>query len=217
MKLELKKELPLLLIVAMPFIYLAYVWADLPNKVPLHWNIKGEIDRWGDKQELILIPFLLPLLTYVIFLFVPIIDPKKQLEKMGSKYYNFKFILILFVSLLSIFIIYIAKEQTFNNSIFIFIAIGFLFTIIGNFLKTIRPNYFIGIRTPWTLENEEVWKHTHIMAGKLWFVGGLSIVFFSIILNQIIASKVFVFVLSLLVIIPILYSYFKFKKITRTK
>ena len=74
MKIHLKKELPLLLIVAMPFIYLAYVWADLPNKVPLHWNIKGEIDRWGDKQELILIPFLLPLLTYIIFLFVPIIE-----------------------------------------------------------------------------------------------------------------------------------------------
>ena len=75
---QLKKELPLLSVVALPFIYLTYVWNNLPTKVPLHWNFKGEIDRYGDKIELLLIPIIMPLLTYVIFLIVPKIDPKKK-------------------------------------------------------------------------------------------------------------------------------------------
>ncbi len=214
MNFNLKKELPLLLIVAMPFVYLAYVWKNLPEKVPMHWNIHGEINRWGSKQELILIPILLPLLIYIIFLFVPLIDPKKQLGKMGRKYHSFKFIMTLFMSVLALFIIYIVKEQSFSNPNFIFISIGLLFAVVGNFLKTIRPNYFIGIRTPWTLENQNVWKDTHLMAGKLWFVGGLSIVFFSLVLDKTIASKIFLFITIAIVIIPILYSYFKFKKIS---
>ena len=76
---KLKKELPLVLIVLLPFIYLAYIWNELPEKVPMHWNIKGEIDRYGEKIELLIIPFLLPFLVYIIFLVVPKIDPKKRI------------------------------------------------------------------------------------------------------------------------------------------
>ena len=90
---NLKKELPLIAIVLLPFIYLAYLWNDLPSKVPMHWNLKGEIDRYGDKSELIIIPILLPLLVYVIFLVVPKIDPKNKLNKMGDKLQTIKFLL----------------------------------------------------------------------------------------------------------------------------
>ena len=55
---QLKKEIPLIITVSLPFIYLTYVWNQLPKKVPIHWNFKGEIDKYGDKIELILIPFL---------------------------------------------------------------------------------------------------------------------------------------------------------------
>jgi len=81
---NLKKELPLIGIVLLPFLYLAYVWNQLPAQVPLHYNIKGEVDRYGDKSELILIPIMTSLLIYVIFLAVPHIDPKKQIQKMGK-------------------------------------------------------------------------------------------------------------------------------------
>ncbi|WP_342662761.1 DUF1648 domain-containing protein [Gelidibacter mesophilus] len=78
----LKKELPLLTIVVLPFVYLASIWNQLPEKVPMHWNVKGEVDRYGNKVELLLIPILLPLLVYVIFLVVPKIDPKNKLKTM---------------------------------------------------------------------------------------------------------------------------------------
>lgn len=215
MKLNLKNEIPIWFIIAIPFVYLAYVWRSLPEKVPMHWNFKGEIDRWGEKQELVLIPILLPLLVYIIFLLVPLIDPKKQVSKMGSKYLNFKFILTLFMSVLSLFIIYTAKEQSFSNPNFILILIGLLFTVLGNFFKTIRPNYFIGIKTPWTLESEKVWKDTHVLAGKMWFVGGLMIIISCLIFNKNLAGIIFLGITIVISIIPIVFSYLRFNKLAK--
>ncbi len=78
-------EIILILIVLAPFVYLAKIWNELPERVPMHWNIEGKIDRYGSKTELIWIPVLLPLLTYLLITFVPKIDPKNQLAKMGKK------------------------------------------------------------------------------------------------------------------------------------
>ena len=79
--------------------------------------------------------------------------------------------------------------------------------------QTIKPNYFLGIRTPWTLENETVWKETHRMAGKMWFVGGLIVVFASLILEEQLNLIVFLIIVGIITLIPIIYSYLLFKKI----
>src|SRR5690606_10208813 len=161
MTMKLTKELPLIGIVLLPFLYLAYIWNQLPEQVPLHYNIKGEVDRYGDKSELIMIPIMLPLLIYVIFLVVPYIDPKKQLHKMGNKYYTLILLLTVFMSILALIILYTAKNQSWSNPNYILLMMGVLFIILGNYFKTIKANYFIGIRTPWTLESEAVWKDTN--------------------------------------------------------
>lgn len=212
----LKKELPILVIVLLPFIYLAYIWNELPSKVPIHWNIKGEIDRYGDKTELIIIPFLLPLLVYLIFLVVPKIDPKNKLNKMGGKLQTIKFLLTTFMSILALFIIYTAKNQSFTNPNYIVLIIGVLFIILGNYFKTIKPNYFIGIRTPWTLENETVWKKTHKLGGKMWFIGGVLIVILSPFLSKSLNFTIFMIITGVITIIPIAYSYLIYKNEKKT-
>ena len=212
MKISLKKELPLILVVLFPFVYLAYIWNSLPEKVPLHWNYEGEIDRFGSKSELLLIPFLLPFLIYIIFLIVPYIDPKDKIRNMGNKYQKIKTVLTVFMSLLAILILYSSKNQSFSNPNYIVLMIGGLITILGNYFKTIKANYFIGIRTPWTLENETVWNKTHKLGGKLWFSGGLIIVFCSIILDKSLNFLIFFAVTAIITIIPVLYSYIIFKK-----
>ena len=204
---NLKKELPLIAIVLLPFVYLAYIWNQLPEKVPMHWNIKGEIDRYGDKIELIIIPILLPLLVYVIFLVVPKIDPKNKLNKMGNKLQTIKVLLTTFMSILALFIIYSAKNQSFTNPNYIVLLIGILYIILGNYFKTIKANYFIGIRTPWTLENETVWKETHKLGGKMWFVGGIIVVLSSLILDKRPNFTIFLIITGIITIIPIVYSY----------
>ena len=86
-------------------------------------------------------------------------------------------------------------------------------TTLGNYFKTIKPNYFIGIRTPWTLENEEVWKKTHLFGGKLWFIGGLLIFILSLIIPDNYSFYVLITVTVIISILPIIYSYLEFKKL----
>jgi uncharacterized membrane protein len=213
---NLKKELPLIAIVLLPFIYLAYIWNQLPEKVPMHWDIKGEIDRYGEKMELIIIPILLPLLVYIIFLIVPKIDPKNKLNKMGNKLQIIKVLSTTFMSILALFIIYSSKNQSFTNPNYIILLIGVLYIILGNYFNTIKANYFIGIRTPWTLENETVWKKTHKLGGKLWFVGGIIVVLTSLILDKEPNVTIFLIITGIITIIPIVYSYIIFKNEIKT-
>src|SRR5690606_145659 len=184
----------------------------LPQQVPMHYNIKGEVDRYGDKSELIMIPIMLPLLIYLIFLIVPYIDPKKQLQKMGNKYQHLKFILTGLMSLLALYILHSAKEQSMGNPNLIFIVIGILYLALGNYFKTIKPNYFIGIRTPWTLESESIWKETHRWAGNIWFVGGLLTILCCLILDEQANFYAFMAITLILVLAPMLYSYLLFRK-----
>ncbi|PWH83426.1 hypothetical protein DIS18_02410 [Algibacter marinivivus] len=210
-----KREIPLIIIVLIPFIYLAYIWSSLPETVPTHWNYKGEIDDWGSKNSLILITFLLSAVTYILFTIIPLIDPKKRIQTMGNKYHNLKFLMVLFMSALAIFIIYSVKEQSITNPSLVIFAIGILFMLLGNYMKTIKANYFIGIRTPWTLENESVWKRTHKLAGKLWFVGGLAIAISSLTASKKFNSIFFISVTLLITLIPFVYSYLEYKKIRK--
>ncbi|WNB18454.1 SdpI family protein [Marivirga arenosa] len=210
---KLKKELPLIAIVLLPFVYLAYVWNDLPNKVPLHWNLQGEVDRYGEKTELILAVFVLPVLVYVLLLIVPKIDPKNKLHQMGNKYDNIRFLLITFISAITIFIIYSANNQSVANPNYIVLLVGVLYLILGNYFKTIKANYFIGIRTPWTLESEEVWKATHKLAGILWLIGGIAVVLSSLIFEKQINFMVFISITAVISLVPIIYSYMTFQKL----
>ena len=208
---KFKKEIPFIAVALLPFVYLAYIWNELPKEVPMHWNASGEIDRWGDKSELFMMLFMLTGITYFVFLIIPYIDPKQKLQNMGNKLNNLRLILALFMSALAIYILYSVQQKT-SNPVLIFPLIGLLFAFLGNYFKTIKPNYFIGIRTPWTLENEEVWKKTHLIGGKLWFVGGLLMALTFVLTNKI-QIYTFLAIAAVITIVPIVYSYLEFKKI----
>ncbi|MGB1211538.1 MAG: SdpI family protein [Lacinutrix venerupis] len=210
---SLKKELPIILIVLIPFIYLAFIWNVLPEQVPIHWNANGEIDGWGSKATLLIIPFILPVLIYVILSLVPKIDPKQKIEATSKKFYNIKLLLTLFMSILALFILYSSKSQSFTNPNIIIMLIGLLYVILGNYMKTIKTNYFIGIRTPWTLENDIVWKKTHKLAGKYWFIGGLLVILLGFILEPKPNMVSFIIITTIITIIPVVYSYVIFKQL----
>lgn len=208
---KFKKEIPFLAIALIPFVYLIYIWNRLPDKVPMHWNGAGEIDRYGNKKELFLMLFMLVGITYFVFLIIPSIDPKQKLQNMGNKLNNLRLILTLFMSGLALFILYSVEQKNSKPGI-VFVIIGLLFAFLGNYFKTIKPNYFIGIKTPWTLENEEVWKKTHELGGKLWFMGGLLMALTFVLPNNI-QFYTFMGITAVITIIPILYSYRIFNKI----
>jgi len=213
---KLKKELPIIVIVLMPLVYLAYVWNKLPAKVPIHWNIKGEIDNYGDKLEMALLAISLPLITYLLLLVIPAIDPKGKLKNMGKKYHTIKLFLTLFMSIMALVIIYSSKNLSITNPNYIVLLIGVLYVVFGNFFKTIKANYFIGIRTPWTLESETVWKETHKLGGQMWFIGGIVVLASSLLFSKQINFILFSIVTAIITITPIVYSYTIFNKGAKT-
>ena len=117
------------------------------------------------------------------------------------------FIIVLLISALVFFIIHSALQTISSPPGSIFMIIGALFAVIGNYFPSLKPNYFIGIRTPWTLESEKVWKETHKMAGKLWLPGGILIALAGLILDFKIYSIFFTAGVALLALIPVIFSY----------
>ncbi len=206
MRYNLKDEVPALIVAILPLLYLLLIWNTLPDIIPIHWNIHGEIDQYGKKATLLWIPFLLPILTYIIFIIAPLIDPKRKLQNMGDKLKKLKFASTFLMSVLAVFIIHSTKQQELNPN-FLLLLMGTLFAVLGNFFPTIKPNYFIGIRIPWTLNNENNWKQTHQFAGKFWIIGGVLIVLYGLFLNPEMANLFFLVITILIVLIPVIYSY----------
>ncbi len=204
---NIKQEIVSIIFMLIPSLYLISIWNTLPETVPIHWNIKGEIDNYGSRKMLILVLFLLPYLTYILMSIIPLIDPKNKLKNMGKKFTMLKIFLVGFMSFLATFIFYITKNNHPISTSFIFSLIGLLYIILGNYFPTLKHNYFIGIRTPWTLENETVWKQTHQMAGKYWLFGGILIILSSLIFKVELLKIIMLSVTAIICIVPIVFSY----------
>src|SRR5690606_30794093 len=105
-------------------------------------------------------------------------DPKKRYASNNSLIVKISWTVTIFISLISCYIVYETEHYTQKNTSglspkYIVALVALLFVVLGNFMNNIKPNYFVGIRTPWTLDDEENWRMTHHLASKIWFFGGL--------------------------------------------
>ncbi|MDF2381195.1 SdpI family protein [Nostoc ellipsosporum NOK] len=219
MKPIFKKEVWLWLIMAVPIAYLLMIWKQLPDTVPIHWNYSGEADGWGPKAMLWLLLFLLLGFPYALMLIVPYVDPKGKISQMGNKFFQLRVILVIMLSALATVIIYMTKLNGQPASVnWTFAVCGVLFAGLGNFFQTIRPNYFMGIRTPWALESERVWRKTHRMAGRLWIAGGILIVLVAVLLpSNALQFTLFIVLLAILCLIPAAYSFITWRQEQKIK
>ena len=209
---SLTKEAILWLIILIPFAYMGLVWNELPEQVPVHFNLKGEADNWAGKTTLISIIFLSTVGLNLLLLVIPHIDPKRKLEYMGSKYDQLRFILVIFMAALAGFLVYNATHQdTFQLNILL-LLLGAMFVALGNYFQAIKPNYFIGIRTPWTLESETVWRKTHRLGGRIWLAGGLVMMVLALIPDSGIRQTLFLANVAVLVLVPVIYSFIESRK-----
>lgn len=208
-----RKEFIFWVLIVLPYVYLAFVWDKLPDKVPTHFSISGTADGWSDKSTLLWLPGGMGIVLYVLMLVIPSIDPKQRIQAMGERYYTFRLMLTLFFSFIATYLVYVSQAGTMERPGLLTASLGAMFAMLGNYFQIIRRNYFIGIRTPWTLESELVWKRTHHMAGRLWMAGGILIIILSLIISSTgalaIASGVLLF---MMIIVPVVYSYTEFQK-----
>jgi len=93
------------------------------------------------------------------------------------------------------------------------VGVGLLFAVLGNYMYNIKPNYFAGIRLPWTLHNDENWKKTHLLGGKLMFAGGLLIAVLCLFTPLVLSMIILFAILSLIILITCIYSYKLYKKL----
>ena len=209
------------LIMVIPAIYLAAVWKDIPENVALHFDWSGKPDRFGSKNELLITSVILIAFSPVIYLILTNIyriDPKKHAAENKGRLKQLAFGVVVFMSALLCLIIYSSSHGNISFDTGLILAgVGILFAFIGNYMHNIKPNYFAGFRLPWTLENEENWRRTHALAGKLWFAGGIFLAILCLFLPSKAAFIVFFAVMMTITLIPIVYSYRMFSKSKREK
>jgi len=194
----------------------AIVYPRLPEMAASHWNAAGQVD---DTMPRFWAAFLMPLISVgllLLFLAIPAIDPMKaNIAKFGS-YYN-AFIALIIVFMLFIHVVTLVWNlgyDQFNIGNAILPAVGLILIFAGVMMMKAKRNFFIGIRTPWTLSNDTVWEETHKLGGKLFIAAGI-ITVLTIFLGE---DGIWIMlpVALLAVFIPIVYSYVLWRRISNS-
>jgi len=204
------EALPIIMVI-LSIISSFYFYANFPEQIATHWNFEGQVDGYSSKA---IGAFLFPLIIfgiYLMFLVLPYIDPRKERYNQFIKtYYIFKNVIIGFM-----FIIYITTGLAnlgypIDIGIVVPILVGILFIVIGNYMGKIKYNWFMGIKTPWTLSSENVWNKTHRVGGWLFIALGIIMLVMPILPKTIIAPIFFTGII-ITVVGSFLYSYFLYR------
>lgn len=172
---DIKKELPLLVLTLLPVCYTIYIWPQLPAQIPIHYDLHGDVNGWGSKATAFLMPGI-SVVSYILLLFLPQIDPRRMSgEFFINNFYKIRLVLSVALLAFSILITHLSLSGTPDtHEVKLIPAFALLLlAVLGNFMINIKPNWFIGVRTPWTLSSDHVWKQTHLVFGRLWFYGGI--------------------------------------------
>lgn len=191
-----------------PLILGVLMYNKLPNQIPIHWNMAGEVDGYASKAIAL---FLLPIgmaLLQMFCLFICSNDPK--FNNYSAKMLN---IVIWIVPTITLFVegITYAVVLGYNVAINFVVPlfVGVLFIALGNYLPKCRQNYTLGYRLPWTLNDEENWNKTNRLAGYLLVIGGFSIIIMTFFNLAVITILIFI---PIFLIIPFIYSYRLYRK-----
>jgi len=206
-----KTELPLLALVAGMFVAAAMIWPHAPERFPVHWGVDGEVNRYGGRFEGLLLLPLMAVFLYVIMLFLPRLDPGRlNYARFSGAYYTIRALVIALLAVLYAVMILAAKGVPVDMTRFVGLAVGAMFFVMGNVLGKIRPNWFVGVRTPWTLSSKRSWTRTHRLAGWVFVVGGIALMAAGIIRTPFAMEAAFA-ILATGMVGAVVYSYFVWK------
>jgi uncharacterized membrane protein len=207
----MRKWIPLL-IIAVAVIGTAVVYAKLPESFPTHWDGSGQPNGWSGRLAG---AWMLPILMVVIWAFLrvlPAIDPRgSNYAKFGGAFEAIIVSIMLFLLGLHIIILRGALGYPMAIQRVVPVGVGVFLAVIGNLLPRARPNWFVGIRTPWTLSSDRVWEKTHRFGGHVFVVGGLLIVLAALLTAQW-AQIVLVIVTVVCTATVLIYSYVEWKR-----
>lgn len=188
------------------------LWNQLPEPMASHWGVNDQVDGYMSKFWGV---FLMPAVTLgmlLMYLVIPSIDPLKANIDQFREYFN------AFIALMTGFMVYIygltllwnLGYTSFRMSSAMLPALGLIFVFAGLLIGKAKRNYFIGIRTPWTLSSDSVWNETHRLGGKLFIASGLLALLGAFFPDY----AVFFILIPILgtTLFTVLYSYYLFQK-----
>ena len=188
----------------------------LPESVPVHWNGNWEIDRYGSRYTLIILA-IIPILLYYGMLLAKKVDPKRHnFQSREITYDLFRYGLSFFFILLCCFFYYMTFFPKANGEKIMLLLLGILIIGMGNYMPRLPQNYFLGIKTQWTLSNEYVWQKTHKIGGYSFVIVGIIIAVYGLLE---LPYSFIVVIVGLLIdaVFSFIYSYIVFKRIETEK
>jgi uncharacterized membrane protein len=198
-------------LVVLAFVVAGALYSRLPGWVPTHWNASGRADGfiakpWG--------PFVLPLVTagaWLLMLLIPRMSPQGfRVERFRRVFGIIQVAIVAFLFLVSTLVLLAGAGVPIPIDRVIVASTGVLLTVLGNFMGKVTKNFFVGIRTPWTLANDEVWLRTHRLGGRLFVAAGAVIIVSGLLRGGVVPVLVAV---AAAAAIPIVYSYLIYRRI----
>jgi uncharacterized membrane protein len=188
-----------------------WIYPQLPARAPIHWGANGVANGWAPRFWAAAFPVLLMVGLALLFAILPVISPRKfGIAPFARTYGIIVMVTLAFLLVIGTIALFAAAGHQVSMELVAPIAVGALLMVVGNFMGKFRKNFFVGIRTPWTLTSDVVWERTHrlagwlfVLAGLVWIVGGL-----------LRASPVVLVVAALAAgFIPAVYSYFLYRRV----
>ena len=195
----------------LPVLVVLCTYHLLPEQIPQNWDFNGTV-TYGERWMIlplsamgVLFTVLAPLLQHI--------DPKREnYSRFAPTYHLFFIILNLFILCMTLLVIIESlRPGTLQVQTFVLVLVGIFITVCGNVMPKFKHNYFIGVKTPWTLASETVWYRTHRLCGGLWVIGGLILIVCAFLPSKLVFPA-FLIDLFTISIIPCIASYLFFKK-----
>lgn len=171
---ERKHLIIVLALLAAPALASAVMYSSLPDPAPIHWNVRGEADGFGPRWVL---AWLLPASTTLVtalLLALPALGPMREnMARFRNVYGKLVIAIVATVGAIHVLTLLSATGAAVRIEVVVPFVMGLLFAVLGNWMGKIRRNFWVGIRTPWTLASDVVWERTHRVGGRLFVALGL--------------------------------------------
>jgi uncharacterized membrane protein len=202
-------------LLAITLVYILIVYPSLPDLIPTHFGVSGDADGYSKKSYIFVIYGILILLN-ILMPTIAKIDPKRENYSRFFKSFDISRVAI---NLLFMGLIVIITQSSLSNLTETFSVdrlvpamLGLVFIVIGNYMPKFKHNYTMGIKTPWTLADENVWNRTHRISGPIWIVAGAIMIINRFLFQNTLSMYIIIVVIIFVVIFPFVYSYLIYRK-----
>ena len=202
------------LIILLPIVFVLIKWNTIPDTIPIHFNVSGEVDQYGNKSVLIIAPIIIFLLQWVGVVDAHFKNKKSPLKQPYVKVISWVCASVSFAISIMMYNAAIGKLMTAHRTLPI--IIGVLFVIMGNLMPKFQKNKFVGLRVKWTLADSDIWFKTHRLCSRIAVVTGFTTMILGAFENAAITFPIMCGLVIITVLIPTVYSYVLYKRLVRS-